>query len=224
MSSVAPRTIVATTDSPGTSGTFYYVLRSTFQNWRSVNSNQASATVTLAPVATGYKACTGTSNAADTGGDGDGYQTGPANACVAGGTVASDTDTGTNTTVSCTNAGKDRHRYWDFSLGVPGSVAAVAGIQVRADVGLNNNAGANLLCVELSWNGGASWTVAQWTTVTGVAVSTYSLGAANDTWGRTWAGTDFSNANFRVRLTDVSDRTNKTFRLDYLSAQVTYTP
>ena len=48
--------------------------------------------------------------------------------------------------------------------------------------------------------------------------------AANDTWGRTWIGSNFSNANFRVRLTDVSDRTNKDFRLDFLSVQLTYTP
>ena len=37
-------------------------------------------------------------------------------------------------------------------------------------------------------------------------------------------GTDFSNANFRVRLIDVSDKTTKDFRLDGLAVQVTYTP
>jgi hypothetical protein len=88
---------------------------------------------------------------------------------------------------------------------------------------MNNNAGTNRICAELSWDGGASWTTAQWTSVNGVGVSVYDLGAANDTWGRTWAGADFSNANFRVRLTDVSDRTNKDFRLDQLTVQVTYT-
>jgi hypothetical protein len=224
VSSVSPRTVVATGDSPEANGTYYYVLRSTFQNWTSAFSNQASATVTLPTTSTGFKACGGASNAADTGGDGNGYETGPANACVAGGAVATDANTGTNTTVDCANAGKDRHRYWDFSLGVPGSVAAVVGIQIRADVGMNNNAGTNRICAELSWNGGSSWTAPQWVTVNGVGVATYDLGAANDTWGRTWAGADFSNVNFRVRLTDVSDRTNKDFRLDYLAVQVTYTP
>jgi hypothetical protein len=224
VSSLSPRTVVATDDSPGANGTYYYVLRSTFQNWTSAFSNQASATVTLPTSATGFRACTGASNGAATGGDGNGYETGAANACVAGGAVATDANTGTNTTVDCANAGKDRHRYWDFGLGVPGSVAAVIGIEVRADVGLNNNAGSNRICGELSWDGGSSWTAAHWVTVDAVGVTTYGLGAANDTWGRTWVGGDFANANFRVRLTDVSDRTNKDFRLDYLAVQVTYTP
>ncbi|HEY7131395.1 MAG TPA: hypothetical protein VH440_04035, partial [Candidatus Limnocylindrales bacterium] len=68
--SVTPRTTVTTTDSPAV-GTWYYVLRSTFQNWTSVNGNQATATVSAA-TSTGLHGCTGASNAADTGGDGNG--------------------------------------------------------------------------------------------------------------------------------------------------------
>jgi hypothetical protein len=224
VASVAPRSVVATTDSPGSSGTFHYVLRSTFQNWTSVLSNEASAMVTLVSTSTGFKPCTGAWNAADTGGDGNGYESNAANACASGGGVATDANTGTNTTLSCTDPGKDRHRYWDFDLGVPGAVATVAGIQVRAHIGMNNNAGTNRICAELSWDGGATWTAPQWTLVNGVGVRVYDLGAANDTWGRTWSGSDFSNTDFRVRLTDVSDRTNKDFRLDLLTVQVTYTP
>ncbi|MEA2607122.1 MAG: hypothetical protein QOI00_1879, partial [Chloroflexota bacterium] len=47
VATITPRTTVATTDAPGSNGTYYYVLRSVFQSWTSVNSNQASATVTL---------------------------------------------------------------------------------------------------------------------------------------------------------------------------------
>src|SRR6476661_2930285 len=42
ITTISPLTIVATTDAPGSNGTYFYVLRSVFQNWRSVNSNQAS--------------------------------------------------------------------------------------------------------------------------------------------------------------------------------------
>src|SRR6478752_1319772 len=55
---VTPGSASSTTDSPG-SGVFYYVLRSYFQNWLSVNSNEAS--VTLGQTSTGYKACTAAS-------------------------------------------------------------------------------------------------------------------------------------------------------------------
>jgi hypothetical protein len=224
ITTVTPRTTVAATDAPGTSGTYYYVLRSLFQNWRSVSSNQATATITLTPTPTGFKTCTTTSNAADTGGDGNGYESIPTNACVTDGAIATDANTGTNLSLVCTDAGKDRHRFWDFSLGVPATVSAVGGIQVRADVGLNNNAGTSQLCAQLSWDGGTTWTAAKSIAVPNVGVTTYALGATNDTWGRAWAGSEFSNANFRVRLIDTSDRTSKDFRLDGLAVQVTYTP
>jgi hypothetical protein len=224
ITTVSPRTTVATTDAPGSNGTYFYVLRSMFQNWRSVNSNQASATISLGSTPTGFKTCTTTSNAADTGGDGDGYESNPTNACVTDGAVATDANTGTNTNLVCTDTGKDRHRFWDFTLGVPASVSAVGGIQLRADVGLNNNSGASQMCAQLSWDGGTTWTAAKSIAVLNVAVTTYALGATNDTWGRTWLGSEFSNANFRVRLIDASDRTSKDFRLDGLAVQVTYTP
>ncbi len=224
VATITPRTTVAASDAPATSGTYFYVLRSAFQSWRSLDSNQASATITFTPTSTGFLACTTTSNAADTGGDGNGYESNPTRACVTDGSVATDASTGTNTSLVCTNAGKDRHRFWDFGLGVPASVASVDGIEVRLDVGKNNNAGTSEVCAELSWDGGTSWTAPKSVPVTSVGVSTYTLGAANDTWGRTWLGSELSNAAFRVRLTDVSDRTNKDFRLDGLAVGVTYTP
>jgi hypothetical protein len=221
---VTPRTTVSTNDTPAASGTYYYVLQSYFQSWTSANSNQASAVVTLGSTATGFKTCTAASNAADTGGDGNGYETTPANGCIVDGSLATDASSGTNTTISCTDAGKDRHRYWDFGLGVPASVLTVSGIQVRASVGENNTTGTTQLCAQLSWNAGVSWTTAKSVSLTATAITAYTLGATNDTWGRSWLGAEFANASFRVRLIDVSNQTTKNFRLDGLSVQVTYTP
>jgi hypothetical protein len=221
VSSVTPGTATSTTDAPG-AGTYYYVLRSYFQNWLSVASNQAS--VTLGQTSTGPKACTAGSNAADTGGDGNGYETAPGNACGDDLLSATDANTGTNNNTSCANAGKDRHRFWDFGLGIPASVASIDGIQVRVDSGMNNNGGTNNLCVELSWNGGTSWTAAKSFDMAISTITTYNLGAANDTWGRTWTGANFSNANFRVRITDATSQPNKNYLLEYLAVQVTYTP
>jgi hypothetical protein len=224
VATITPLTTVAAIDAPATSGTYFYVLRSTFQNWRSVASNEASATITFAPTTTGFLACTTTSNAADSGGDGNGYESNPTRACVTDGSVATDASSGTTTSLVCTNAGKDRHRFWDFGLGVPASVTAVAGIEVQAAIGQNHNAGTNQVCVQLSWDGGTTWTATKSVAITGVGVSTYTLGAGNDTWGRTWLGSELSNASFRVRIVDVSDRTNKDFRLDGLAVQVSYIP
>jgi hypothetical protein len=224
VATVTPRSASATTDTPASNGTYYYVLRSTFQNWTSVDSNQASAVITLGATPTGFKTCTPTSNAADTGGNNNGYELLAINACGDDLLAATDANSGTNNTVSCTNAGKDRHRFWDFGLGVPTSVSAVDGIQVRIDEGMNNNGGTNQVCIELSWNGGTTWTTAKSASLTGAPITTYNVGANNDTWGRTWAGSDFSNANFRVRVVDVTSQPSKSFLLEYLAVQVTYTP
>ena len=222
VATVTPGSASSTTDSPGI-GLFYYVLRSSFQNWRSVNSNETSATVALGPTATGFKMCAG--QAPDTGGNGNGYETNPANACADDGVNAADVNTGSSGhSATCANAANDRHRFRDFSLGLPGSVALVSGIQVRADVGMNNNGGTSRLCVELSWNGGTSWTAAKFVTLSGSAVAQYNVGGILDTWGRVWTASDFSNANFRVRLTDATTQPNKDYLLDYVAVQVSYTP
>ncbi len=71
---------------------------------------------------------------------------------------------------------------------------------------------------------GTTWTAAKSIGVASLGVATYNLGATNDTWGRTWLGSELSNASFRVRLVDVSDRATKDFRLDGLAVQVTYAP
>jgi hypothetical protein len=76
------------------------------------------------------------------------------------------------------------------------------------------------MCVQLSWNGGASWTSAQTTPNLSTSEQTYTLGSSSDTWGRTWSASDFSNANFRVRVTDVASSTSRTFYLDWAAVRV----
>ena len=219
---VTPGSASSASDAPGL-GIFYYVLRSTFQNWDSVNSNETSATITLGSVSTGQMGC-GTS-AADTGGDGDGYETGTASACADDAILATDAGTGSaGRSTSCTNAANDRHRFRNFALGVPSGANLINGIEVRADAGMNNNGGTSRLCVELSWDGGTSWTTARFVTLTTSAETTYLFGGAADTWGRVWIPAELTGANFRVRLTDATSHPTKDYLLDYVAVQVTYTP
>jgi hypothetical protein len=217
--SVTPRTANTVTDTPGT-GTFYYVLRSVFQNWDSVNSNEAAATVVVT-VSTGYKNCT--NQLFDTGGDGNGYQTNPGNACALDGSTARDINSGTTTSLSCTDPGQDRHRFWGYAFGLPGSIGSVTGIQVQPTVEVNNNGGTSLICVQLSWDGGSSWTSTKQTGVSNSS-ATYTLGSTTDDWGHTWTAGQLNASNFRVRIIDVSSRDGKDFDLDAVRVQVTYTP
>jgi hypothetical protein len=49
------------------------------------------------------------------------------------------------------------------------------------------------------------------------------LGGSADTWGRAWSPADFSDANFRVRLT-TNNTAAQTFNLDWVAVNVYYAP
>jgi hypothetical protein len=155
-------------------------------------------------------------------GDNNGYESSPTNAFVDGGAEAADMNSGTNKNTSCTNAGKDKHLFYNYNFSFTAS--AIQGIEVRLDARADSNGGSPKLCVEISWNGGASWTTVKNTSNLTTTQATYILGGAADTWGRTWAAGDFSNANFRIRVTDVSNNANRDFFLDYIAVNVTYQP
>lgn len=79
------------------------------------------------------------------------------------------------------------------------------------------------LGVALSWNNGTSWTSgsgAKTITLTSGEVAT-TLGSSSDTWNRTWSSSNFSNANFIVRLTN--NTPSGTVSVDYVAAKVYYT-
>ena len=221
VASVTARTATTTTDSPG-AGTWYYVLRSSLQNWRSGFSSEAAAVVAGITTSTGYHDCA--ANAADTGGDNDGYESSPGNGCGVDGAIASDASSGTNTSTSCANTGKDRHRFWGYALGLPGTVTSIDGIEIKLVAGMNNNGGSSSICFQLSWDGGTTWTGTQQVALAGTALATYAAGSSTDTWGRSWSPADLDPAMFRIRLIDVTSQPNKTFRLDAVQLQVSYTP
>lgn len=164
-------------------------------------------------------------NAAQTSGAGDnnGYQTSPANAYANDSSVATDTNSGTNINTACTNSGKDKHRYYNFNFNIP-ATAVIKGIQVRLDARADATSGSPKICVQLSGDGGITWTMAKSTTSLGITEATYTLGSISDAWGRTWAPGNFSNANFRIRVIDVASNTSRDFFLDYVAVNVTYQP
>jgi hypothetical protein len=160
-------------------------------------------------------------NAADTGGDGNGFQTGVANAHVNDTAFAVDTDSGTSSSTSCTSSGRDKHRFFDYGIALP-TGATVRGIEVRLDARVDSTSGSPRMCVQLSWNGGASWTAAQATSTLSTTMSTRTLGSATNTWGRTWTPAELSNANFRVRVINAASSTSRDFSLDWIAVRVTY--
>ena len=156
-------------------------------------------------------------------GDNNGYQAGPANVYANDSAVATDTDSGTNKSTSCTDNGKDKHHYYNYNFNLP-ATAVVRGIQVRLDARADGTAGSPKICVQLSWDGGLTWTTARSTTTLGTSEAIYSLGSTSDTWGRTWSPGNFSNTSFRLRVIDVAGHPHRDFFLDYVAVNVTYQP
>jgi hypothetical protein len=156
-------------------------------------------------------------------GDNNGYQTSPANAYADDNLYAVDTNSGTNTNTACTNNGKDKHRFSSYGFSLPGT-ATVTGIEVRLNARVDSTTGAPKICVELSWDGGVTWTAAKSTGTLSTAEGTYIVGGAADTWGRTWTSSNLSDANFRVRLTNVASNSSRDFSLDRFAVQLRYQP
>jgi hypothetical protein len=174
------------------------------------------------PTSTGFLPPTAQAAVTSGAGDNNGYESGPTNAFADGGSVATDLNSGSNKNTSCTNSGKDKHLFYNYNFNIPSGT--VQGIEVRLDARADATSGAPKICVEISWNGGASWTAVKSTPTLTTSEATYILGGTADTWGRTWALGDFSNANFRVRVTDVASNNSRDFYLDYIAVNVTYQP
>jgi len=162
-------------------------------------------------------------NAAAAGGDGDGFQTNPGNAHSNDGLFAEDPNSGSGAGTSCTGSDKDKHLFYNYSFTLPGG-ATVRGIEVRLDARVNNTSSSPKMCVQLSWDGGASWTAAKSTATLTTSEATYTLGGATDTWGRAWSSAEFSNANFRVRVINVASSAVRDFSLDWVAVNVRYQP
>jgi hypothetical protein len=178
----------------------------------------ATNTPAPGPANTGF--LNASANAAQTGGDNNGYQTSPTNAYLDDGLFAVDTNSGTGSSTSCTNSGKDKHQFYNYGINVPGTT--ILGIEVRLDAKVDSTSGSPKLCIQLSWNGGSSWTSAKQTGTLSTGEQTYLLGSASDTWGHAWTLAQLSNANFRVRIIDVASSTARDFSLDWITVRITY--
>lgn len=184
----------------------------------------STPTSTPAPTtSTGY--LSPSANAAVTSGSGDnnGYESSPANAYANDGAVATDLNSGTGTSTTYTSTQKDRHVFYNYGFSIP-SGATITGIEVRVDARADKASGTRQIYVQFSWDGGVTWTTALSTPNLGASEATYILGGTTNTWGRTWSASDFSNANFRVRVIDVSSNNARDFYLDWIAVNVTYQP
>jgi exo-1,4-beta-D-glucosaminidase len=161
--------------------------------------------------------------AAGPGGDGNGFEVSPTSAFANDGVFAADMLSGTAATLDCMATTRDRHDFFNYGFAIPAG-STIAGIEVRLDAKVDNPVNEKpALCVQLSSDGGATWTTAKSTApVLTTSEVTYLLGGAADAWGRTWTDANFSNTNFRVRVTSVAYSAYRHFYLDWAAVKVYY--
>ena len=152
-----------------------------------------------------------TSPSAEAADTGDGFELDPAGAFADGGTNASNI-----------NGDGDRHQFYNYGFSIF-TACNISGLEVRMDWWLDATGGNNSMGVELSWDGGASWTAAKIDTEETTTEHTVVLGGSSDTWGRTWSSGEFTNANFRARVL-LDGVGGRNYFLDWLPVKVYYVP
>ena len=137
-------------------------------------------------------------------GDNSDYESTPINACANDASFASDVNSGNSTSTTCSNTGKDKHKFLSFGVGaaVPASpTPTIDGIEIRMDAWGSFTSPTQTDCVELSWDGGTSWTAAK----------TQNLSTSQTTY--TWAArltagvTSGRKASFRMPISSCASLT-----------------
>ena len=115
----------------------------------------------------------------------------------------------------------DMQDYGGFDFAIPNG-ATIDGIEVVVEWA-GNNAQLTRMGVELSWNGGAIYTLTGYSdTRESKTDSDSTFGGASDKWGRpSWFTTELTTNNFRLRLAAVD--TQPHIEVDWVRAKVYYT-
>jgi hypothetical protein len=108
-----------------------------------------------------------------------------------------------------------RQDYGGFGYSIP-SGNTISGIEVKLE--LSGSTAAGTVSVALSWDGGTSTTTVQTTGTLSGSDTVVTLGGASNTWGRSWAPSEFADANFKVRL--VANPSGNTVKVDAIQVNV----
>jgi len=108
------------------------------------------------------------------------------------------------------------NNFSTHNFSIPGS-NVINGVEVKMEI--SGTTAAGTIDVDLSWDGGTSWTSAKSTPTLTTTDSAVSLGGSSDKWGRTsWIVSDFSDVNFVVRLT--GNPSSNTVQVDAIQVRV----
>jgi hypothetical protein len=120
----------------------------------------------------------------------------------------------------------DEQGYSSFNFPSIPVGSTVNGIEVSIEAKSTDTSGCSIFG-SLSWNNGTNYTSFKSTPSLTGSDASYTLGGANDNWGRTWGNNDFLNSNFVLKMyyddTSGSSCSGSTVSVDQLLVKVTYT-
>ncbi len=153
---------------------------------------------------------------ATTGGDGNGFEVSPTKAL-------SDGPSGLTGAAQNIDGAGDRHIFSGYNFSLPPN-ATITGIATRLDWWLDSTSGTNSTNLELSWDGGTTWTpIKQDNNESTSASNSRTLGNSTDNWGHTWTSSQLNTTNFKVRVTMNSTTSTRDFFLDWIPVTIYYT-
>ncbi|RJQ28024.1 DNRLRE domain-containing protein, partial [Candidatus Parcubacteria bacterium] len=158
-------------------------------------------------------------------GKNNGYEGASGNALSPGdNNFAVDMNSGISNNGDCYSNGADKHIFYDYNLNVPFG-STINGIEVRQDLKIDSLLDSPFSCIQLSWDGGNSWTPGKQINLSSKELTPYYFGNSSDVWERNWNYSDFSNSNFRVRVVNGDNNiyaANRDFSLDWVPVRVYY--
>jgi len=110
-------------------------------------------------------------------------------------------------------------QYTNFNIPTILSGSTINGIEVS----LEGKTTERQVGVALSYDNGSHWT-STINSVTGNSESVTTVGGSSNNWGRTWSLDNFTNSNFKVRVTSNSGGGGGTYSLDQIQVKIYYTP
>ena len=184
----------------------------------------AVPTATLDPQVTdtGYLAVDAWSVSSN--GDGDGYETDPANVYTDDSLFAADMNSGTAASLECSDTSRDMGIF-TLTGGIDLSAAVlISGIEVRLDALASTDTMNAALCVQLSWDAGTSWSDCRETGALSTSETSYVLGGPQETWGVSQTLGLYNGDPIQVRIVNLASDTDTDFYLDWLAIKVYYLP
>lgn len=98
----------------------------------------------------------------------------------------------------------------------------IDGILVKVEGNVSSTTNRSEFTIELSWDGGTTWTTAKRSFQFQTTDDNYFYGGA-DAWSHTFTASELTNANFKIRITnDFNGATTNDSNIDYVSVKVFY--